>query len=151
MPVDYYNIAGVTLKIESEKPIQKSGMLFKFSCTKTKSDIDVRIILTKELPKQSGKCVFKSSRQCVFENDSIRYTYCSYFDASKKEYVYYSCLAEEKNCFRLYICFEDDKIWDTMVLDALDFPNILLSFDAAVMHCSFVIKNGKAILFTADK
>lgn len=41
-------------------------------------------------------------------------------------------------------------LWESMVFDALDLPGELLSRGTAVMHCSFIIYNGEAILFSAD-
>lgn len=151
MVSNYYSIADVVLKTESKMPIQSNGMLKNFAVEKTNPDVTVRILTDKPLPESGNRLLFHEERRAMYERNGARLHYCCYFDAMKKTYVPYSCLVEKDGNHELYICYENGKIWDTMVLDALDFPNILLSFGAAVMHCSFVIKDAKAILFTADK
>lgn len=151
MNSSYYVIADVVLKITSDTPIQNNGALKKFSVEKTIPDVSVHIITDHALPESGNHLLFREERRAVYEKNGERLHYCCYFDAIKKRYVPYSCLVGKNGSYALYIRYENGKIWDTMVLDALDFPDILLSFGAAIIHSSFIIKDGKAILFTADK
>lgn len=146
-----YSIAGVTLEIRSENDIRQSGMLYKFLCEKTEPDLTVRLISGKPLPEADGQLLFDDERRSVFEKDGETKSYCRYFNAAEKRYLPYSCLVGNGKDYTLHLDYNGGEVWDTMMLDALDFPNLLLSFGAAVMHCSFIIKDGKAILFTADK
>ena len=151
MKSNWYSIAGVTLEIQSESEIRQSGMLYKFLCEKTEPDLSVRLIGGKPLPETDGRLLFSDERRSVFEKDGETKSYCRYFNAAENRYVPYSCLVGNRKEYSLYLDYNGGEVWDTMMLDALDLPNILLSFGAAVMHCSFVVKDGKAILFTADK
>lgn len=151
MTSSYYSIADIILKIECERTIEKNGMLSQFAVSETTPDVTVSVHSVNSLPIQAGKLVYKSERRAVYETDGQRQSYCYYFDSKKKTYVPYACLAQKDGEYELSVCFPGGKLWDTMVLDALGFPDIMLSFGAAVMHCSFVIKDGKAVLFTADK
>lgn len=148
---NYYSIADITLKLESETVLQNNGMLKKFAVRETAPDVTVRICRVNALPESGNNLLYKDERRAVYEKDGRHLCYCCYFDAMTKSYVPYSCLIKKEEEYELYIRFESSELWDTMVLDALGFPDIMLSFGAAVMHCSFVIRNGKAILFTADK
>ncbi len=151
MKSNWYSIAGVTLEIRSESEIQQNGRLYQFACDACEPDIFVRLISGKPLPETDGQLLFTDGRRTVFEKDGERRSYCRYFDALEKRYVPYACLIGTEKEYTLYLNYNGGEVWDTMMLDALDFPDILLSFGAAVMHGSFIIKNGKAVLFTADK
>ncbi|MDD6275824.1 MAG: hypothetical protein PUB20_03245 [Clostridia bacterium] len=147
----FYSIADVILRLDSDGLIKANGMLRKFAVSRTSADVTVRVFNTGSLPEKGEKLVYGDGRRSFYDNNGTYQMFCSYFDSALNDYVPYSCLIGSGAEYELYIKYKNGEIWDTMLLDALDFPNILLDFGAVIMHCSFIIKDGKAILFTADK
>ena len=143
-----YKIGDCVISLESEERIGESRPFVKFR-SEEKADITVRIICG-ALPAVTGKLLFESDVKKVYSDSNRRYTYRSYFNSHKNEYVQFACRVSGGGEELLFIDYPYG-LWDKMIFDALDLPDILLQRQKIILHCSFVLANGKALLFSADK
>lgn len=147
MALKCYNIAGLHLGLESEDSIRDSEGFLNFY-TAEKPDVLFKIIRS-ELPEKNSEKIFSDDKKAYYADEENEYMYSSFYDAEKREFREYACRVIGKNANYLYIDY--DEIWEAMLFDSLNLPDIMIKCGIALMHASFVIYNGEAIVFTADK
>lgn len=140
-----YVFAGVSLDVESELPILRQENYSQFENEKTDSG---KRFITKEcsLPAKEGKTVYNNGLTSLYETDNGKLFFTSY-PSSKTEFRDYSCLKITPDGGELYIS-PGEELRDSSLMKSVNIYGILLENDTAVFHCSFIIMNGEAILFT---
>lgn len=143
-----FETAGFVFAFESEREIEDSD---GFSAFLTEKEPELTIYVTEqELPAEKGKLIFERETHRAFElNGEIRF-YSSYFDYFRNEYITYACFTTGGKTATLYLT-PSEKLWDSKLVNAIDFPSMLLCKGAAFLHCSYIEDDCKAILFTARK
>lgn len=147
MKSKFYSIGGIVIQFNSEKLIENSVLYKPFITEKRDADIIVNIECS-PLPEISGTLLFSSENEDIYETDSGR-VYYSYYPVfqGRKCYARHSFSG---NIFRLIIDY-DKGLWDSMIFFALNFPRLLAQKNSVLCHCSYILYNGEAILFSAPK
>ena len=126
----YYSISDIIICCKSDIPIETSKLFADFICEPAVPDITVNII-GGTLPETDGGI------------------YKDYPLSDKK--VRFSCKIKKAfNEYDLHIDYSDG-LWDYAVFYALDFAPVLLENNRVMCHCSYVIRDGEAILFAGFK
>lgn len=149
MPIKTYKIADFVLRLESEEQIESAKNFEKFKSPDEAPDLSVLVRKVSELPEEEGTPLFKSARREAFSlGDKTRY-YTSYYNYGKKQFERFAALEVRGKTARLSFD-ERFELRDSAVFDALNLPRFLLQKGIGLLHCSFIIYNGEAVLFTAD-
>lgn len=143
-----YKIGDCVIALESEEQIGDSSPFVKF-LSKENASITVRIVHG-DLPPETGRLLFRDKARKVYSDGNIRYTYCSYFNSAWNRYTEFACRVTKGGQELLFIDYPNE-LWDKMIFEALDLPELLLRTKKVILHCSFVYVNGRALLFSADK
>lgn len=142
-----YSFASTTVRLVSDCPVEDTEYYSRFLTDKT-PDVTVNIFCGK-LPQINGEFIAKSEKKTVIKNDSGFFVYTSYYNQKKPGFVTYACKAEHENIIDLYIDFAGG-LWDKMIFNALDIPQIMVNFGSLLIHCSVVEYKGKGIMFAGD-
>ncbi len=142
-----YEFAGLILRIDSEEEIKTSKM-YKAFCPQA-CDADIAITVdTSPLPVKEGKKLFENEGRECFVKDGVMRLFSSYYTPSGR--IDYACRQEDGEGIRLYINYPDG-LWDSMIFNALNLPEIFAQRGIFLCHSSFVIHKGEALIFTAGK
>ncbi len=126
----FYNIGGLNFRFDSERNIDDSSLYGEFYSEKSDNDISVKVI-EGELPEI---------------NDG---RYASYEESNGRRV--FACRREiEKNKFELFIDYPKG-IWDSMLFFGFYLPGVLVENNRILLHCSYIIVDGEAILFSGNK
>lgn len=148
MQTKAYKIGDCVIALESDGTIGDSRLYSKF-LSDEKADITVKIVQG-ALPPAEGRLLFCNNLKKVYSSGMQRYTYCSYFNSLNACYTEFACRVSGGEQELLFVNYPDG-LWDKMIFEALDLPDLLLKSRKVILHCSFVIVNKKALLFSADK
>lgn len=148
MQAKAYKIGDCVIALESDGKIGDSRLYSKF-LSNEKADITVKIVRG-ALPPAEGRLLFCNNLRKVYSSGSLRYTYCSYFNSSADCYTEFACRLSGGEQETLFVNYAGE-LWDKMIFEALDLPDLLLKGRKVILHCSFVYVNKKALLFSADK
>lgn len=142
-----YSFASMTVELVSKAAIDDTEYYSKFLSQRA-PNVTVNIICG-ELPSEKGRVIAKTDKKTVLKNDSGIFAYTSYYDAKKSELVPYACKAQRGKNVDLYVDYAGG-LWDKMIFNALDIPQMMIRFDSALIHCSVVEHNRQAILFAGS-
>ena len=137
----------MALCLESETEIKDNMNFGRFLTDEKNADMSVKVIGSK-LPEKAVNTA--SGRKCFFVRDGSEYLFTAYFDSSDMAYKDYACRVRNENGITLFVDYPEG-LWDSMLMDALDIPDLLLERNAAFVHASFIIIGGEAIIFAGDK
>lgn len=126
----YYSISNLVICFQSETFINTSELFSDFLSENAKPDINVTVIRGKLPETENG--LYKT------------------YPVSGKERRYSCRVRKAHNEYDLFIDYPDG-IWDSMLFYALDFSSVLLENNRVMCHCSFIVKDGEAILFAGIK
>lgn len=143
-----FSFCGVSLQLQSEKVIENSNFFYKF-LTDDAPDITVKVISSR-LPERKGKLIFENRVNQWYIYEGREYRFSSYFIGKTNSYKDYAVRVCDGEAITLYIDYPDG-MWDSMVFGALDLPEILIKRNILILHSSFIIHEGRAILFSGDK
>ncbi len=147
MKSKYYLLAGLILRIDSETGIKDSAMYSEFYSARGQPDITVKITEA-PLPVKNGEGIAVGGSRELYSGEGGERLYSSFY--TPRGYVDYACRIIKKDCIELYIDFEGG-LWDSMVFNALNIPEILADRGIFLCHSSFIIYRGEAVLFLSDK
>lgn len=142
-----YSFAGFTLKVHSEMPVSDSGMFRDFICDNGGEEINVKVIMS-SLPEKCGSLVYENGNQVLYRDGECDYLYTSF--PENGVFREYSCRKTFGDTVLLYI-YECDSLWDSMIMEGLKVPELLLKKGVFTVHCSVINIGGEAVIFSADK
>ena len=148
MQTKAYKIGDCVIALESDGKIGDSRLYSKF-LSDEKADITVKIVRG-ALPPAEGRLLLCNNLRKVYSSGILRYTYCSYFNSLVDCYTEFACRVSGGEQELLFVNYPGE-LWDKMIFEALDLPDLLLKSRKVILHCSFVQVNKKALLFSADK
>lgn len=150
-----YRFAGITILIDipEEKMYQNEYRLQPFSLdgiTGTDEFIyQYKFKLVEKLSKPIGKCVADEPNYRVYRNgeQSMRYV----GTANELEDESYICVTTLGNKSEVELLSEKfpKHVGTKTVLNALDVHHLMAENKGFILHCSYIERDGKAILFTA--
>lgn len=141
-----YSFAGVKIRIESEEPIRDSGEFPAFIAGDEKADFTVRVIQN-AVPERTGICISEKPASALYFSDGTKKLYSSYCTAYDRKWHDYACF-ERKGDAGILTVDGTDGLWDNMIIKAIALPALMLEKGRAVLHSSYVLHKGKAVIFT---
>ncbi|MBP9988975.1 MAG: hypothetical protein KBT46_05695 [Ruminococcus sp.] len=143
-----FSFAGLTICIESQTKIEDSP---NFSIFRTDNTPDVTVhIKCGVLPTVDGVLIYKDNIRTYYNDGNVQLMFSSYPDSVSYERINYACRCIDENSITLFVDYSRG-LWDSMIFDALNMPDILLKVPSAIMHCSYIInEQGNAVLFAGD-
>lgn len=149
-PTTAYRICGRIISFHSEEPI-KSTRYFPLFQVPPSDQTDYTVyIFRKSLPLPEGDCVFSSEQYMQYNASNRVFRYALFPDAVTKTAVPYACAVHHGATIELYIDYPE-ALWDGMIFQALDLPNLLLKQQIAVVHASWILHQGAGIMFAGPK
>lgn len=147
----YYEIAGFKFCVWADESImyKKDGPLEPFVTECCEDAYEFVVTVRECVSEAEGECVFSSLNQKIYRanNKNIRY-----FGSAEKD-LNRSYLRIERcnNKSQVEVRRADivDKITAKTLLDAVEIEHFCVENNGFVFHSSYIIWNGKAILFTA--
>lgn len=140
--------SGLCIELLSKKEIRDSGFFNEY-LSAAEPDITVRVI-DGPLPSEKGRLLCRTQTAEFYRRDNADYMYSFFYIGEMGEYYRYALRVIDGDNITLYIDYKDG-MWDSMVFDALGIADILLEKEIAVIHSSYIIYNGVAVIFSADK
>lgn len=143
----FFKIGGIVFEFQSESEIADSEMFAPFITERQKADAVIKIAEKSPL-EIKGKLINAYSNKEVYEYNGKKLLY-SYYPEFGNGKIYYSCSESGKDSAAVTVDYKK-QIYDSMLFDSFDFPGMLISRSRFLFHCSFIIINGKAILFSGS-
>lgn len=122
-------------------------MYEEFHTRACQADITVRITFS-PLPVKSGEAVPAGYAREFYRAGDEERLYSSYY--TPDGFVDYSCRIIKDDYIELFIDF-DGGLWDSMVFNALNIPELLAARGIFLCHSSYIIHRGEAVLFISGK
>lgn len=146
----YFNIAGIKVLVESELEIRWNKYIREFICEKfDKPDEHYRCVLVDAL-EPSGRKVYETETFVALKNGELeqRLYYIVGYD---EPYMLYDEKADSTKYIYLNKKFMEAFTSEDnyCIFNALAFEKVLINHEAIVLHCSYIVDEGEAILFTA--
>lgn len=141
----FFKIGDVVFELKSESAIADSTMFNSFKTNSQKADVVIKILNNKSI-EIKGRLIGSYSNKEIYEYNGKKHLYSFYPECGSRK-IYYACSYIEKNLIIIEVDFERN-IYDSMLFDAFDFPDILIKNNSFLFHCSFISISGKAILFS---
>lgn len=137
-----YEIAKLNIRVITDFDISQTGSSQFFTSSFETSDVDIKISLgdinVVDIPVYSDNFVD------VFKNKDNNYTVIYYTTENAKKINHFSVCGNK--CILSRDCNTSSRdmfhFWGM-----IDFPHILIQNRRLMLHCSYIINNGKAILF----
>lgn len=142
----YYSFASIGFDISSEIPVADGKYFPAFASGNDGADYYVNIREGK-LPEKTGEALLQCKNTSLYELNGKKLLFSSYQRAARTEKVDYACLERNGAELELTVLPGVD-MRDTVLFRAINVPELMLERGAALVHASFVIINGEAILFT---
>lgn len=136
-----YRFAGVTIRIDSETPLDEYLGLAEFGMTPASADCNITLHFADKLPE--SKTVDAADDGRLYQRLAIR-------DPSGNPDKDYAVIESEGSLYKMTILSDYiGRLDAATVLRTVNFNHIMLEYDAIVLHSSYVLHKGKAILFCA--
>lgn len=147
----YYEIAGFKFNVKADKNImyEKAGCLKTFATKKEKVNHEFQIEIVDTVSQPEGECSYSSTNQRVYkkENKIIRYFGSVESDLENAYLRIERC--ENKSNIQVRRADTVGRITAKTILDAAEIEHFSIQNKGFILHSSYIIHNGKAILFTA--
>ena len=143
-----FTFSGFCIEFRSERIIENSHS-FSDYLSDGEPDLTVNIIFD-EIPERRGRLLYDGKSVQYYSFDGREYMYSLYFVGKDYSYKTYALRVIDGENITLYINY-DGGLWDSMVFEALGFPELLIKRGRALIHSSYILYKGKAIIFSADK
>lgn len=143
-----FSFCGLCLELISENEIRNSHFFSEFFSDE-KPDLTVNVINC-ALPERKGELLFENRTSQFYSFDGKEYLFSFYYDTKIKADKDYAVRVYDGKSMTLYVDYPGG-MWDGMIFDALNLPDVLVKRQSGILHSSFVFYKNKAILFSADK
>ena len=145
-----FRICGLNLALQLEQPIQIQGDMLPFCGDEAALDLLVDGRTTADLSEGEGKLLLRESERLVFRRGG-HICRCRATRLNEPLYAKMDYDLAAPNRVQLTVR-EADWGWSTDHLrlwSTLSLPQLLLHFQTLIFHASYIVSNGRAILFTA--
>lgn len=143
----YYCFAGITFAVSSEIEIGDSRYFRQFYSDKSGAACYSVFVRQGELPPKRGAEVYRKEDASLFQTENGTLFYYAYPERPDYRYREYSCL--ERSNRDLTLTVKDAYGFrDSILFTSLNMPPLLLENGAVMFHCSYVLVDGEAVIFT---
>lgn len=147
MKSKYYALAGLRLRVDSEREIADSRLYEAFYAPPGDCDIHVRLS-EGQLPSPEGNLMYHTKdRDCYSCGDSI--ALISFYPQENGP-MPFACRQGTGEEIGLTVDHPPG-LWDAMLFRALNIPELLAERGVFLLHSSFILYRGEAVLFSGDK
>ena len=143
----YYKIGEIVFELRGEREIADSELFQPFKTDLQKADEVIEIISEGPL-EIKGRLTDSYSNKEIYENNGKKYLY-SFYPQFENRKIYFACSENGDSATVLTVDYEKE-LYDSMLFNSIDFPGILIRNNSFLFHCSFILADGKAILFSGD-
>lgn len=140
-----YSFASLSLEFESEVSIADEKY-FPLFCGEEIQPQKRFYVKESELPEKQGKLVYTNNLTSLYETEKGKLLFSSY-PSSKTTSRDYACLEITPEGGTVSVA-PGEKLRDSTLMKAVNIHGLLLEKGCALFHCSFIITQGEAILFT---
>lgn len=141
----YYKFFDTVIRVITPDSIENAEPYSQFLCDECKADFTVEYSFADSLPEIPADAVCGKD-VTVFTNGNSYY--CWYKNHGAEGF--YACRIFTPNSRKVILLSGyRNKLWNRVIFDLMGFEEIVSVSQKAVIHASFIIKNGNAILFTA--
>lgn len=136
-----YRFAGVTIRIDSEAPLDEYLGLAEFGMAPASADCNITLHFADKLPEPKSEDT---------ASDGKLYQRLAITDPSGNPDKDYAVVESDGSVCRMTILSEYNGRFDAVTaLRTANFNHIMLEHDAIILHSSYILHKGKAILFCA--
>ena len=140
----------LTLRITAGESIADSDFYPQFLTKEpAKPDIAVAVIRGK-LPQPDGTEIFCNHRRRRVSVQGLNYDYTCFSDSATLTHIPYACAVREGEKISLTVDY-NGPLWDTMLFEALNLPDLLLQKGAGLLHASLISTGAGGLLFAGPK
>ena len=141
----YYKFFDTVIRVITPEPVADAEPYSQFLCDECKADFTVEYSFADSLPQIPADAVCGKD-VTVFANDNSYY--CWYKNHGAEDF--YACRIFIGDSRKVILLSEyRNMLWNRVIFDLMGFEEITSVSRKAVVHASFIIKNGNAVLFTA--
>lgn len=144
----FFLVANAAMEVSSDRPITVSQQWRLFETTSVRPALRYRVCHVPELPQLTGRLLFDNGRVRVFDENG-RQSRIYTDTVTGKETV--AVREGENACWEIAVQ-EELLPWGTDVSDLFvqyGLPRRLPQQGKLLLHCAYILYNGRAILFTA--
>ncbi len=144
----FFLVANAAMEVSSDRPITVSRQWRLFETTSVRPALRYRVCHVPELPQLTGRLLFDNGRVRVFDENG-RQSRIYTDTVTGKETV--AVREGENACWEIAVQ-EELLPWGTDVSDLFvqyGLPRRLPQQGKLLLHCAYILYNGRAILFTA--
>ena len=141
----YYKFNDTVIRVITPVKIVNSEPYSQFLCDECKADFTVEYSFSELLPEIPDNAV-EGTDITVYNELGVQYCWYKNHGA---EGCYACRIFSEKSKKVILLSDFREKLWNRVVFDLLGFEELMSDSQKAVIHASYIIKNGSAILFTA--
>ena len=147
MKSKFYTLAGVRLRADSEREIADSRLYGAFYAPP--GDCDVHICVTEgALPEPGGTLLSRGGQRTLYDDGGDVTLVSSY--PQREGDKPFACRQGTGSRIDLIVDYPGG-LWDAMLFHALNIPELLIKRGVFLLHCSYVLFRGEALLFCAGK
>lgn len=146
-----YRFAGIEISVQLPAGIEYTDeyRLGNFSVETVENPQIYKVELVKELDSPEGVCIAKYPEFRVYEHEGKRIRYIgSVQNTIEGAYIRVESCGS-KHLVQLQEEKFPEKIGAKTILNSLGFEHLVAEAGGFILHCSYIERNGKAILFTA--
>lgn len=145
-----FAVGGLGIAFATEEPIADSDFFPLFLQSAGNAPNYTVTLRRGPLPRPEGTEVFRTNhRSRVLAADTV-YDYTCFSDAGTLTHIPYACAVKTGNRIDLTVNYEGP-LWDTMLFDAINVPDLALAKNIGILHASFIDAAGLGILFAGPK
>ena len=144
-----FSLGWLTVRLEADEAIEDSAYFKLFQTPGAEPDCVIRV-KRGPLPQPEGPELLRTNhRRRVLAGGSV-YDYTCFSDAATLTHIPYACALNDGGQIGLTVDYEGP-LWDTMLFDAVNVPDLMLQNGAGLLHAAFVTAPAGGILFAGPK
>ena len=146
-----FRVAGLTIQVSAHHRLDANEKWNKFATAPSKPHLRYEVCYQDSLPPDDGEEVFADSHlRIVSQEQGRRYIYSNFCTSTVSASALESKI--DGGFGRIITIPKDRYPWGTSaehLFEVYDLPHYLPHFGKMLLHCAYVLFDGKAILFTA--
>ena len=145
-----FSLGWLTLRLEADEPVADSDFYPLFSAPDGAMPDCVIRVKRGPLPQPEGREVLQTNHRRRVLAGGLAYDYTYFSDAATLTHIPYACAVNAGGRIGLTVdC--DGPLWDTMLFDAVNLPDLLLQYGAGLLHAAFISTASGGLLFAGPK
>ena len=149
--VRHYRIAGIGIQVSvpDDWMYRDERELAPFVHEPVTADWELDVRTTEELPEPEGELIFRESGKRIYYHQDQEIRYIGSVEQGWQNAYLWACCREN----RVQTLVKQDELRDVItpkvVMNALCAEHMIAKHDGFLLHASYILHNGRAILFTA--